>query len=161
MTVTKRNGTVPEFDFSYLHIENKTAQFELPWLYPGSVAFLLVKPANESNPAYQSESLRMSGNRQTSIALRGSISTKDADRDRQDDVCLYPLHVITGWSGVQEKKTRKEVPFTEEACTAFLKALPVWIIDKLRLFCMRPEGFLGEEAEFMAADPDAHAVAKN
>jgi len=146
-------------DFSHLEISEATARFDMPWVSPG--AYLTVRTAMPENEDYQAASLRMSGNRQQAIALAGRLTNEDADEDRKEDRVLYPKYVVVGMGGVLNKKTGKEVPDTAENRRALVKALPRWIFDKLRLFCMRPERFLSPEDLDEQRQPNAGVVAGN
>lgn len=147
------DSTHNPFDFSGLEVRGKTAQFDLPWL--AGEAFLLVKPANDTNKGYQNGVLRLTGKRRR-LNTSGKISSADADRDRADDLKLYPKHVVFGWGGIVDREGN-EVEFSEEACAQFLAALPSWIFDKVRVFCMRSENFVDEDEE----TPDPAELAGN
>ena len=134
---------VAEFDFGNLEIENKTAKFEMPMFRP-SGAFLVVKPATPENGKFNAASLRMSGKRQRQIVSAGSLTSDDANQDRSEDRLLYPRYVVVGWGGIFDKKG-DPVKFDYENCKAFIKMLPKWIFDRLRIFCLRPERFLPED----------------
>lgn len=131
-----------DFDFSRLRIDNATARFDLPQVAPG--AFLVVRPANEANRAFQSAALARSSKRQRMKTLTTDTTADDARLDRDDDRVTYPQHIVVGWGGVKNRRG-EAVPFTVENVTAFLAALPNWIFDKVRLFCLRPENFLRDE----------------
>ena len=145
----------PDFDFVYLNIDDATAELELQWLRGGPT--LVVRPAGESNPAWQAGMLRLSGNRQRNVLSSGKVTKEDADRDRDDDRRLYPKTVIVGWRGVMSRATGKEVKFSVEACERFLKQLPDWVFNKIRIFCMRPENFISAEE----LEPDVAGLAEN
>ncbi len=160
MTATDTNS-VAEFDLDYLDISKATAIFEMPWLRGGPS--LIVKTAMAENEKYSSASLRMSGNRiafQNKVASGGAVTTDDADVDGKEDRTLYPKYVIVGWAGIVDK-AGEPVKFNHENCKAFVKLLPRWIFDRLRIFCMRPERFLAAEDVGEQAEPNPVAVAGN
>lgn len=157
MTATETNG-VAEFDFAYLEISKATARFDMPWVTHD--AYLVVRTATSDNEKYNEGSIRMSSKRMTRQAATGTITSADAEQDRQEDRVLYPKYVIVGWGGIEDKKG-DAVPYSPQNCKAFIAILPAWIFDRLRLFCMKPERFLddGDLAESM--DPNPVAVAGN
>lgn len=140
MTATKSNS-VPDFDFSDLEIAGVLKEFSLPWFSAfDDDACLVVESAGDTNAAYQEAMLAQSSNRQRAIAVSGpSLKTNKEDRD--EDRELYALYIVKGWRGVRDKEG-KPVEFKREACRVFLAALPSWIFDKLRAFCLNPERFL-------------------
>jgi hypothetical protein len=146
-------GPSADFDFSRLQIDQATARFDLPQVSPG--AFLVVRPANESNRPFQSASLARASKRQRMKVLSTDTTAEDARLDRDDDRATYPQHIVVGWGGIKNRHGAA-VPFSPENVAAFLLALPNWIFDKVRLFCLRPENFLRDETP-----GDAETVAKN
>jgi hypothetical protein len=145
---------VPEFDFGYLSLDEATAEFEMPWIR--GTPTMIVRPANEANGAWQSGMLKLSGNRQRAQLASGRVSAEDAKKDREDDRKLYPRYVVVGWRNVVDPRGNP-VKFSAEACDRFLRALPNWIFDKLRIFCMRPENFVGDAP----VEPDVTELAGN
>lgn len=148
------NGAVADFDFGYAHIDEAIKELPLPWLRGEPV--LLVKPATEANEKFRAAMLRTSGKRQRNVLMKGKVDAADADQDRDDDRALYPRYVIVGWRNVKNKEG-KPVEFTIDACLAFIAALPNWIFDKIRVFCMRPENFV----DVVDEDPASEPLAKN
>lgn len=151
MTTTKRqaqsNGTAPEFDYGYLNVEGKTARFDLPWISPD--AYLEVRPVGMDggeNPAYQEAMVARSSNRQRIASVSEKWITEQQRQQIEDDRDLYPRYVIVGWGGIKDRRGR-EVRFSVEACTAWMRALPLWIFRRLRVFCMRPESFVADAPE--------------
>lgn len=146
----------PLFNFGRLQIEDATAKFALPWVAPG--AFLVCRPANESNKPYQSAMLGLAGKRQrlTETALSGAMTVENARQDREDDRKLFPGLVVVNWGGITNTKGEAVSP-TVDNIAAFLRALPNWIFDKLRVFCMRPENFVQPED----VPPSAGTIAGN
>lgn len=154
MTDTSTTAAIAaDFDFSRLRIDQATARFDLPQVAPG--AFLVVRPANEANRHYQSAALARSSKRQRLKVLSTDTSLEDSQLDRNDDRVTYPQHIVVGWGGIKNRRG-EAVPFTPENVAAFLAALPNWVFDKVRLFCLRPENFLLDETP-----GDAETVAGN
>lgn len=146
------------FDFDRLRIEQATATFDMPWVAPG--AKLICRPANEANTAWHEALLKVSGARVRAAGAaaqgtRGDLAASKQDRD--DDRRIYPGTVVVGWAGILNRKN-EAVPFSIDACAALLRQLPSWIIDRLRVFAMRPENFIAPSA---VPAPDAVALAGN
>jgi hypothetical protein len=148
------NGAI-DFGLDRLDVSQKTARFDMPQVAPG--AYLILRPASDANPQYQAGMLRMSGKRNRKIATSGEISDADAAKDRDDDRSLYARFVIVGWGGITTKDG-EDVEFTPASCKQFLKQLPNWLFDRVRLFAMRPERFLDEDE---AEEPSAVELAGN
>ena len=166
VSATSKNG-VDEYDLSYLEIENKIVRFDMPWVR-GDGVHLLVKTATNENTEFNEASLRMGGQRRRDIIEGGASLTSDnAKEDREEDRILYPKYIIVGWGGIRKKINRDgkievvDVPFSRDECAKFIKVLPGWIFDKLRMFCMRPEKFLDPDDLQEQREPDAVVVAGN
>ena len=154
------NGVV-SFDLSRMEIKDVTAKFDLPRLSVHMTEpTLVVFTATNENSKYSAASLRMSGKRQRKIASNSSVSSVEAKRDRDEDRILYPRYVVVGWSGVYDKDG-KPAKFDHDNCKAFIAALPNWLFDRLRIFCMKPEDFLSEDDFEEMAEPNAAEVAGN
>lgn len=147
------NG-VAEFDFGRLEISNATAVFELPQVCPG--AAVVVRPATE-NKQFAAGMLRLSGQRQRNIAQSGRITVDDAKQDRLDDRKLYHKHIVVKLVGIKNK-AGEVVESTQANIKAFLDALPDWLFDKIRIFCLRPDNFVQGEDEL---EPDVETLSKN
>ena len=145
------------FAFDHLQIDDATAVFPLPWLSPK--AKLICRPAVEANRPFYEALLRTSGARQ-----RASLTTvttlkvdpENSRQDRREDRNIYPGLVVVGWEGITNRQGQ-EVEFSVDACGSFLRALPDWIFDRLRLFAMRPDNFVREAAPL----PDAATLVGN
>jgi len=146
----------PLFNFARLRIEEATARFDLPWVAPG--AHLIVRPANEANKPYQSGLLALAGKRQrlTETVIAGAVTVENARQDREDDRKLYPTTVVVNWGGIFNTKNEPVKP-TPDNVAAFFRELPNWILDKVRVFCLRPENFI-QPAEL---PPSASVLAGN
>ena len=130
-------------DFSHLKQynadESETKEYPLTELSGDYV--LIVKQANESNKPYMSEVLRQSGGGRGQRKKKIKIDGKYLEKIREMDKEIYPKFVITGWKGVVDSDG-KEVKYSEKKCAEFLQALPDWIFNPLREFCVAPENFL-------------------
>ena len=145
-----------DFDNSHLEIGDKVRRFDLPWLKtPG--AFLMVKPAIESNEKYNAGMLRMNGQRKRQSGGLAKLTAEEAAQDRSEDEVLYSKYVVVGWGGILNKPGQ-EVPFSQPACRAFLASLASWVFDRVRVYCLRAENFLDDDE---ALDPDSTETAEN
>lgn len=142
-----------DFNFAHLQIDEAVSRIDLPWVRPG--AYLIVRPANEANKGYQGGMLALSGRRQRMATA--SLTADDAKRDRDDDRILYPHHVVVNWGGIVNREGIA-VPFSRENVTAFLKQLPNWLFDKVRVHALRPENFVSSPDEL---PPNAEELAGN
>lgn len=73
------------------------------------------------------------------------------------DRALFPKHVVVGWDNVVDSEGQR-VPFSVEACSDFFEALPLWILDDVRLFALTASNFVAsniptpEQAEELAGN---------
>lgn len=117
---------------------------------------LTVKPATEANRAFLDAVLLQS--KKIARHLRGKgkkMSPEVLAASRDQDRELYPLHVVTGWPVPPVDVEGAPVPFSPEACAAFLRAVPDDMVDRLRSFCVNVDNFRGEEGD--EEDAEAHA----
>ena len=113
---------------------------------------LKLKPATEANKPYFNAVLR--GSRKNMRAIRsGSINAIMLEENRAQDRELFPKHVVAGWEKVTDSDG-KPVPFSEENCQDFLRALPDWIFDEIR-------DFAGNAANFVSTGIGAETKPKN
>lgn len=144
----------PIFDFPTLQLAGRVVPFPIPQI--GEGARLMVMPTNEANKPYHRAMLANNARRARNEAVDAAgpaAQAESAKLDREDDRTLFPGVVVVNWEGV--RNTHGElVPFSTDAARALLAALPNWLFDKLRLFCLRPENFT-------TAVPSAEQVAKN
>ena len=124
-----------------LEVKDKTAEFPLTALR--GCPKLIVRPATESNPSYFNEVLRRYSKmiRKVSQKKEITVTTDDLARNRNEDRNLFPKYVITDWKDVVDSKGNN-VPFSEENCREFLKALPDWIFDSIGIFCRDNSNFV-------------------
>lgn len=113
---------------------------------------LHIGPATEANRPYFNALLRKS--RSTARIVKAkSMTAGVVEENREDDRILYAKHVVKGWTGIADKEGN-EVPFTEENCLDFLKALPGWLFDDLRQYA-------GDTQNFLVDEMNTEEVAKN
>lgn len=132
---------------SFEHLKTREVAGRTVWLSVPQVtdnARLLLRPATDVNAAYQNGLLRLSGSRLRKTAARGAVKQLDVDQSREDDRQLYPKFVIVDWDGIEDADG-KLVPFSREVAAEFFAVLPAWIFDRIRLFAMVPENFLGSD----------------
>lgn len=156
--MSEQNPTAaPIFDFPTLQLAGKSVPFDIPQI--GAGARLFVMPTNEANKPYHRAMLSNNARRARHEAANEAgpmAQAESAKLDREDDRALFPGTIVVGWEGV--RNTAGElVPFSVDAVRALLAALPNWLFDKLRLFCVRPENF----TTAVAPVPSAEQVAKN
>jgi len=143
-----------EFDFSNIKSEvtsSSTAQYEMYGI-EGMEPVFTVRPAWEINSGYFNARLK-TARPQTRAAQRKGVDAAMIKSLRNEDRGLYANHVVSGWTGVVDAKG-KEVPFSKEACAAFLRQLPDGMFDDLRDFC-------STEYSFDSNAIDAEDAAKN
>ncbi len=166
MTAIKAHVAPPEvaangaadFDFAHCEIADRTVRFEMPMVSPE--AYLIVRPATSENKQFNAGTLRMGGKRQRQVVQQGAMTIADVDADVEEDRVLYPKYVVVGWGGIFNK-VGELVPFNLENCRAFIRKLPAYIFNRLRLFCMRPENFLPEGDAGDATPPNPVEMAEN
>lgn len=84
---------------------------------------------------------------------RQRINDRILELLREPDREAFPGNVIIGWTTNKDAKG-KEVTYSDENCADFLKALPDWLFDNLRLYCYDAQSFVDlpmdedEEAAF-------------
>ena len=81
------------------------------------------------------------------VKNRGRRKTAQAninfDRIRKEDREIFIEHIIKDWKEVYDG-TGNPVTFTKAACSNFINALPDYIFDELRGFCLNPANFAGD-----------------
>ena len=105
---------------------------------------LIMAPALESNKPYFNAILKKG--RKLARRAGRNVNRAMLREARDDDRQIYPKHIIRGWEKVVDAKN-KPVKFTEDDCVAFLKAMPDWVFDELRVFASNPQNFLDEEVD--------------
>jgi len=148
------------FDFSNVRAQEvpsgRTAIFTF-YRLEGSPR-LTVRPATEANPAYMRAMLK--GSRETVRRLKsGDLSPEILEENRAKDRKLFPKFIIVSWDGVVDVDG-KVVPFSPEACAAFIEALPYDQFNELRDFCSTLDNFR-PEGDGSVEDDDREAIAGN
>ncbi len=126
-----------------------TAEFVLRRIRGAPV--LIVKQANEANPAYFSDVLRANEERRRPSGSKALTAFRRETREIERR--LLADHVLVGWRGVVDS-TGVEVPFSRDAGTEFLTVLPWDMFDELNGFATNPDNFRRNAL-------DAEALAKN
>lgn len=147
-------------DFTYLDKlqvrADRTARFVFQQVRnpDGTCPTLVVAPATNENAPFFAAQLELTAG---SVARGARIDPEQVARFRRESRQLYPIHVVRGWDHVFSAKG-EPVPFSAEACASFLRALPDWLFDQLRVFCESPINFT---AAGHASPLDGAAIAKN
>ncbi len=136
-------------DFSHLQAlevteDDSPHEFEL---YEIDTAPVLYVRCTQSYAPYENR-IRA---RRSEIERKHRKAKKGKGRKRANDALLdlmrspdreaYPGTIVYGW------KTNKdangiEVEYSEDTCRQFLNALPDWLFDRIRLYCMEPQNFV-------------------
>jgi len=136
------------FDFSNVRARevqrSATAQFTF-YRLEGQPT-LEVKPATEANPGYMRAMLKGSKEQMRRLS-GGDISPEVLEENRAKDRKLFPDHVVVGWPREPLDASGARVPFSKDACTAFLAAVPADMFNELRNFCSSPDNFRAAVAE--------------
>ena len=104
---------------------------------------IMVEQAGESNRGYYTALIRRNARNARKISA-GKIDAAMLAQSRDEDRELYSRHVIKSWEGILDKDGA-EVDFSPENCYDFLKALPNWLFDELRVFAGEPANFIEDE----------------
>jgi len=116
------------------------------------VPSLTMRNAGQANkPYFNAVSKQNAKSGQARRLAQGRIDAETVERNRRQDVLLFPRHVIVGWAGIYDE-AGLEVEFTLDNCAAFLTALPPWMMDEIRNFAAVPANFLDDE------EPDADDI---
>lgn len=98
---------------------------------------LILSPATADNKPFFNDALKRSRNTQKSK----TVNSATVDAIREADRVIFSEYIVKSWEGVTDK-SGEPVPFTKENCLDFLKALPNWIFDDLRIFASSIENFV-------------------
>lgn len=141
-----QNGAAPVFDLASITLRGRVSRFEMPWL--GHNAYLLVASATADNPEYVAAVLRRSNARMA----HGQVGDEQV-MDRTEDRDIYPLYVVKGWGGIRTRGMIGDlVPFSVDAAVAWFKAIPDWLMLRIRAFCSDPERLI-RSGDAPAPDP--------
>lgn len=136
-------------DFSHLQElvvkKENTAEYELFEIDTNPV---LIVRCIADNDDYQSKirakreqiTRELRAKRKKKLA-RTRINDQIFDLLRGPDREAYPGAVVIGWNSNKDAKG-KEVSYSDEACADFLRALPDWLFDGIRLFCLDAQNFI-------------------
>lgn len=122
----------------------KVATLKIPEVTPG--AALHLRHASIARGAYRLELLR--GVAASGENLRVKVdAAKDANAllglleiTRELDYAIYAKTVLVGWEGIVDDEDQ-EVPFSVESAEEFLRALPEWLFDEIRVFALQKSNF--------------------
>jgi hypothetical protein len=131
---------------------------------------IITKAAHDTNPAFLDERLRLSTERAKKLAAEprkpssGEPTVEDYKREidegRDADCRLIAAVCATGWGTAPKDAKGKEVAFSEENCLAFLRALPIYVLDPFRAYVQniynfidRPKLDSGESAALGESSP--------
>lgn len=140
------------FDFSNVRARevqrSATARFTFYRLEGQPV--LEVKPATEANPGYMRAMLK--GSKEQMRRLAGAdLSPEVLQENREKDRRLFPEHVVVGWPTEPLDASGARVPFSKDACAAFIAAIPGDMFNELRNFCSTPDNFRPAMSEELTA----------
>lgn len=124
--------------YSYLDIEGMEG------------ATLIVSPSTRSNKPYQAQIVKIMAPQQRRVAS-GRVNSEFINNFRETQKGLYAKFVVKGWEKILDVGGNV-VPFNQDNCHDFLKALNNQSFDLLVEFCEN-------EANFRNYDPEE--VAKN
>ncbi len=135
-------------DFSHLDqlqvTKENTAEYEM---YEIDTAPVLIVRCIADNNEYQSairgkreEITRKLRKERKVKRARARVSDRIFELLRGPDRATYPGTVVIGWK-TNKDANGKEVKYSDEACTDFLKALPDWLFDGVRIFCLDANNF--------------------
>jgi hypothetical protein len=127
-------------DFSHLKAldvnAGMTAEYTLHQItVNGKSPTLIVAPATDVNKPYFNALLKRSGKAARQVKA-GKMTADLIDTNRDEDKELYPKHVVKGWRDMVDVETGGDLVFTPADCVSFLDALPNWIFDDCRTFCV-------------------------
>lgn len=135
------------FDFSNVKRAEvqRTATARFTFYRLEGAPMLEVRPSTEANPDYMRAMLK--GAKEHLRRARGAeLSPELLEENRAKDRKLFPEYVVVGWPKAPIDVSGKEVPFSKEACAAFLAALPYDMFNELRDFCSSNDNFRPESA---------------
>lgn len=143
-------------DFSHLkafEVQAKTSRYEMRQITINDhTPVLIVEPATEANKPFFNALLKESG-KATNAMRRGKMKPQTLTESRDRDRIHYSKYIVKGWEYVLDGETGEDAPCTPENVLAFLKNLPDWLFDDLRMYCTDPSNF--------ADQLDVEVLAKN
>lgn len=129
--------------------QTKKVFFALPEV--GEGAKLQVLTAGESNPEYFRAILKQPAENQNGMRKKKKgtvVVTTDADvkEGRAKDREMFAKYVVVGFVKIVDEDN-EDVEFTAENAHALMKALPDWLFDELRNFCLDISNFTDFEMD--------------
>jgi hypothetical protein len=128
---------------------------------------VFLAPANDSNPAFLDERLRLAAERAAKMADEPRRKTRTAglitadeikkgiEEDRDYDRQILASTCIKRWGTPPVDAKGKEVPYTPENALAFLEAIPNFILDPFRAYASNIFNFVDRPK----SDPKQDAAA--
>lgn len=117
---------------------NTTTKYEL-YDIDMEGACLFVTPATRVNTKFTNAQLTLALPYQRQLSSK-RLSAEKIANFREASKPLYARHIIKGWENIRDKDG-VEVPFDQEVCLQFLKALPDQTFDDLITFCEDESNF--------------------
>ncbi len=132
-------------DFSHLGaldvMSSTTAEYTIFQISVNGISpTLILAPATEANESYFNAAMRQSGKRMKAVRA-GNLNPKVLEEQRELDRKLFPRYVIQGWRDVTDA-AGNAVAFSAEECEAFLRQLPNWLFDEIRMFASDAANFV-------------------
>jgi hypothetical protein len=134
-----------------LHVSDKTLKEYTFDDVPGEPSIMLA-PATDANPHFQSERLRVSIERaeEAEKAPRGKrkavLTVDEIEADRELDRVLIARCCAKSWGTPPADVSGNTPEFSEANCYDFFKALPSFLFDPLRGFVSNPYNFIDRQA---------------
>jgi hypothetical protein len=123
--------------FSKYDVASEAVDFVLPEI-PGEMT-LKVLSAGPSNGPYMAAALRLK-------PAKRRVTTDSLVTDRESDKAMFAKFIIVGWANVTND-TGLDVPFSPDKARELLDALPDWIFDELRRFCLNVTNFVTSDVD--------------
>lgn len=149
--------------FEHLHTKldtsTATVWMELPEIADG--AAILMRPATAANPAYNNAMMKRTAKMvRPGASLKGGALAQMQKQMRDDDRELYPMHVFVQWRGIVDVDGTP-VEFTAGDAKELMRALPNWLVDRIRNFAASDENFVPDDEESDPTPADAEDLGKS
>ena len=149
-------------DFSHLEQlqvkKDNTSEYEI---FEIETAPVLIVRCTVDNNEYQAairgkreEITRSLKQKKKQKRARSRINDRIFELLRKPDRETYPGAVIVGWT-TNKDASGKEVKYSDEACKDFLDALPDWLFDGIRIYCLDAQNFI--DASMSEEEEEEHA----
>lgn len=76
-------------------------------------------------------------------SAKKKLTADTLDEARDADRKLFVAHVLAGWKDMFDGKGKK-VPYNKQNAEQFIKALPDWLFDRIRVFCNEITNFVDD-----------------